>query len=257
MPELINRSPVIIPGCEDRSIRREGKTTIATNLAGIFAQSGKLSLLLDADMRRPRVHKVLGISNRVGLSDLFRERLGSEIVCRPWNGQKDIKVITSGSLPPNPNELLGSERMELILEELKAMADVVIIDSPPTVVTDAQVLAAKVDGILMVIQPGQTHADAALAMREQFDRAGGRMLGVVFNRIPRNRSHYYGGYRYYSPYYYSNSYAYTTEGLGELEERSNGKKAPRQPVRLWSRKLRERLERKPDSVEEHDSHLST
>jgi len=184
----------------------EGKTTVSANLAAIIAQAGKSTLLLDADLRRPRVHKILGTNNRVGLSDLFRERLNIQAVRNNWNGSKEMTVITSGGLPPNPAELLGSERMDFILGELSGLVDVVVIDSPPTVVTDAQILAPKVDGILLVIQPGHTHADLARATREQFERAGGRMLGVVFNRIPRNRSQYYGGYRYYSPYYYAEGY---------------------------------------------------
>ena len=184
----------------------EGKTTVAANLAAIIAQAGKNVLLLDADLRRPKIHKVLGVTNRIGLSDLFRERLSLQSVRNRWNGTKEMAVITSGTLPPNPAELLGSDRMGFILGELSSSAEVVVIDSPPTVVTDAQVMAPKVDGILLVIQPGQTRADSATAACEQFERAGGRLLGVVFNRIPRNRNHYYGGYRYYSPYYYSEGY---------------------------------------------------
>jgi len=96
------------------------------------------------------------------------------------------------------------------------------------VVTDAQVLAPKVDGILLVIQPGQTRADSALAAREQFERAGGRILGVVFNRIPRNRSHYYGGYRYYSPYYYSDGYYHYSSKDSGLENNPIGTSGDKQ-----------------------------
>ena len=195
----------------------EGKTTVSANLAAIIAQAGKNTLLLDADMRRPRVHKMLGINNRIGLSDLFRERLNIQAVRNNWNGTQELTVITSGNLPPNPAELLSSERMDFIVGELSGLVDVVVIDSPPTLVTDAQVLAPKVDGILLVIQPGQTRADSALAAREQFERAGGRLVGVVFNRIPRNRNHYYGGYRYYSPYYYAEGYYHYSSKDSGLE----------------------------------------
>lgn len=197
-----------------------GKTTVAANLAAIIAQGGKTTVLLDADMRRPKVHKVLGISNRVGLSDLFREHLALGSVLESWNGNKELAVITSGSVPPNPAELLSSDRMAFILGEISANAEAVVIDSPPTLVTDAQVLAAKVDGILLVVQPGHTRADATLATLEQFNRAGGRVLGVVFNRIPRNRDYYYGGYRYYAPYYSGNYNRYSPKesGLAILEQ---------------------------------------
>ena len=208
----------------------EGKTTVSANLAAIIAQGGKTCLLIDADMRRPRVHKVLGIPNRLGLSDLFRDRSNLRSVYSNWNGHTGMSVMTSGSLPPNPSELLGSDRMAFILGEVSSDAEVVIIDSPPTLVTDAQVLSSKVDGVVLVIQPGNTHADAAQAALEQFRRAGGRVLGVVFNRIPRNRDHYYGGYRYYSPYYSGGYYHYhyrsKDAGLDKSDaDKSNGRGA--------------------------------
>ena len=173
----------------------DGKTTVAANLAAIFAQGGKRVLLMDCDLRRPRVHRFLGIQNRVGLTDLFRDSLGVEAVTYQWSdsNSKSMSVITSGSLPPNPAELLGSQKMNSILAELVSRVDVVIIDSPPSLVSDAQILAAKVDGVLLVVQPGKTHAGAARAMREQLARAGARVVGAVFNRIPRSHGYYYGG----------------------------------------------------------------
>lgn len=184
----------------------DGKTTIATNLASIIAQGGKRVALMDCDLRRPRVHRFLGIQNRVGMTDLFRDNLDMDSVIQQWtdSGSASLSVVTSGSLPPNPTELLGSQKMDFILSEISNRADVIVIDSPPSMVSDAQVLAAKVDGVLLVIQPGKTHMGAARATREQLDRAGARVVGAVFNRIPRKSSYYYGGYRYYSPYYSQN-----------------------------------------------------
>jgi Mrp family chromosome partitioning ATPase len=97
--------------------------------------------------------------------------------------------------------------MSLILAELRKLVDIIVIDTPPALVADAQILAGKVDAVLMVIQPGHTHSEAARAALELFKRAGSRVIGTVLNRIPRNRAYYYGGYRYYSAYskngYYS------------------------------------------------------
>ena len=178
----------------------EGKTTVAVNLAAIFALSGKKVALLDADMRRPSVHRLLGLPNRGGLSNLFRNQEGVQTVSRTKLELPNLMIVTSGSLPPNPAELLGSERMMQLLDELCEQVDIVVIDTPPSLVADAQILAARVDAVLLVIQPGKTQADFARSSLEMFHRAGARVIGTVMNRIPRNRDYYYGGYKYYSPY---------------------------------------------------------
>lgn len=180
----------------------EGKTTVATNLAAVMAQANKRVILLEGDLRRPRVHRALGMSNQIGLSDVFRGQMDIRDVAR-YSKVKDLAVITSGSLPPNPAELLGSARMVQILSRLVESASVVIIDSPPFVVTDATVLAAKVDGVLLVIQPGKTHAEAAKAMLAQLQRADAHVVGVVLNRVPRKNANYYGYYRYDNDSVYS------------------------------------------------------
>lgn len=184
----------------------EGKTTVAANLAAIYSQAKRRVVLVDADMRRPHVHRYFGMSNREGLSNLFRNQVDIQNVSHSKVDLPHLKVITSGSLPPNPAELLGSDRMVNILNELQTHAEMVVIDTPPALVSDAQVLAAKVDAVLIVIQPGVTNAEAARSAMESYKRAGARVVGVVLNRIPRNRSYYYGGYKYYSPYSESKGY---------------------------------------------------
>ena len=179
----------------------DGKTTVAVNLASIIAQGGKKVLLLDADLRRPRVHRFLGMPNKVGLTDLFRDTHQIDEVKFNYDesNSSSMSVISSGSLPPNPAELLGTKKMESILDELASKADVVVIDSPPTLVADAQILASKVDGVLIILTPGKTHMGALRSLHQQLSKAGAHIVGIVFNRIPRNSEHYYGGYSYYSP----------------------------------------------------------
>ncbi|RPJ38047.1 MAG: polysaccharide biosynthesis tyrosine autokinase, partial [Chloroflexi bacterium] len=207
----------------------EGKTTVATNLAAIFSQASKRVALVDGDLRRPHIHSMFGMSNRDGLSNLFRNQASPHSVSRSKVDLPQLMIITSGSLPPNPAELLGSERMEQILKDLHSLADIVLIDTPPSVVADAQVLAAKVDAVIMVIQPGKTHAEAARVTLETFKRAGARVVGVVLNRIPRNRNYYYGGYQYYSPYSEKKGY-YSSNGSKPVE-------APLEPAQTYTAEM--------------------
>jgi capsular exopolysaccharide synthesis family protein len=177
----------------------EGKTMIAINLATVIAQGGKRVLLIDADMRRPRIHSVFGISNRVGLSTLFRGNMATRSVMCSVEGLENVFIITSGSLPPNPMELLASAKMDYILQEASQDVDMIIVDSPPSLVADYQVLATKLDGVLMVIQSRYTRADAAFAMLEQLGRVDGNLLGAVMNKIPYDGFYHGEYYRYYHP----------------------------------------------------------
>jgi non-specific protein-tyrosine kinase len=199
------------PGPED------GKSTVATNLAVVMAQGGRRVVLMEADMRRPRLHRMMGLPNRLGLSDLFvrpLRELGDAVQPSRF---ETLAVLTSGGLPPNPAELLGTERMTQILQAAAQAADIVIIDSPPMgVVTDASVLAPRVDAVLLVVEPGQTPLAAARQAVDQLRRAGANVIGLVFNNVVLKRGGYYNGY--YSGHY-SYEYAYGEDG----RTRSGGK----------------------------------
>jgi len=179
-----------------------GKTSIAINLAIVIAQSGKRVILMDADLRRPNVHRVLSLTNQKGLSDVFRGTIDIYNVTIPYK-EGNIFVVPSGTPPPNPAELLSSKKMDQILDSLKKVADVVIVDGPPFLVTDAQILASKVDGVLLVVRYGFSRKNAAVSAVQQLKRADARPIGVVMNRIPRTASGYfgYGMYHYYPGYY--------------------------------------------------------
>lgn len=180
----------------------EGKTTIATNLAIVMSQLGRKVILIDADLRRPRVHKALGITNVMGLSDVLRNHATIQEVAQPW-GNTNLMIMTSGSLPPNPAEVLSSDRMIQVLSDLKNIADMVIIDSPPSLLADASVLAARADGVLLVVQSNKTQMNAAMAMIEQLKRVGAHVVGVALNRINSHETYYhYGNLKNYTNYAY-------------------------------------------------------
>ena len=206
----------------------EGKTTIVTNLAIVMAQSGKRVTIIDGDLRRPSIHRRTGVNNQVGLSFLFMQPKMILNGALQKSRIPGVSVITSGNIPPNPSELLGSQKMDQILEKVKEESDIILIDTPPAlVVTDASVLAPQVDGVLIVVRPGVTKLAAAKQTVEQLHRVGANIFGVVLNNLDLNRSkygHYYARkYRYYSAYHYGKKNKYYTEEDSKPLPKLNGK----------------------------------
>jgi len=162
----------------------DGKSTVAANLALAFAQAGRRTILVDADLRRPAIHDFFDLSNGYGLTSLIRSPEVIELgqVLRVID-EPNLRVLTSGPLPPNPAELLGSNRMHSIVERLEAEADLVVFDSPPAgAVTDAAVISSLSDGTVLVVAAERTRRGAARSASEAVSRVGGHLLGVVLNR---------------------------------------------------------------------------
>ena len=175
----------------------EGKSTTAANLAIVLTQTGKRVLLMDCDMRNPTVHRNFKLSNKVGLSSCIS--LGTELAEAVQETElENLDALTSGVIPPNPSELLGSERMQAILARAQEEYDYVLLDTPPVLpVTDTLVLGSLVDGLILVLDSGEIKVEMARDVKAQLMHAGANILGVVLNKV-RSEHHGYGyGYYYY------------------------------------------------------------
>ena len=162
----------------------EGKTVTASNLAVSFAQAGRTTCLVDADLRRPTIHELFGLSNERGLTTLMAGDESSYEAATHATDVSRLRVLTSGPLPPNPAELLASPRMRAILAGLLEQVDLVVIDSPPLqAVTDAAVLSSLVDGTVLVVGAGQTRRASLVRGRDALQRVGARVLGALLNGV--------------------------------------------------------------------------
>ncbi len=158
----------------------EGKTTTLANLAVVSAQAGRRVILVDADLRRPTLHRIFGLPNEMGLTTMMRDEEALAAPPLQATGVEGLSVLTSGPLPPNPADLMGSRRMEEVIAALSERADQVLFDTPPVVaVTDAAVLATKVDGVLLVIGAGKTRRDQARAAVQRLEQINARLVGAV------------------------------------------------------------------------------
>lgn len=173
----------------------EGKSTVAANTAVVFAQEGKRVLLVDADMRKPTVHYTFHMTNTTGLSNLLTRQAALEDVVKV-SDQDNLNIITCGPIPPNPSELLGSRTMDAVLMEMLRAFDVVIFDAPPVLaVTDAQIMANKADGTILVLNTAKTEKVAVEKSKELLEKSNANVLGVVMNNYTYENDVYY--YQYY------------------------------------------------------------
>ncbi|MBI2864824.1 MAG: CpsD/CapB family tyrosine-protein kinase [Chloroflexi bacterium] len=171
----------------------EGKSTTLANLAVVMAQTGSKIILADCDLRRPSIHSIFGLGNSAGLTSLVLDSTSRQLPLQE-SGVDNLFVLPSGPLPPNPSELLGSRRMGEVIDLLKSEADLVLFDSPPVIaVTDAAILATRVDGVLLVVNAGRTKRELANKAKALLEKVNANILGVVLNNVKFDSSlhHYY------------------------------------------------------------------
>ena len=174
----------------------EGKTTTVANLAVTFGQAGNRVILVDADLRRPSLHRLFGLDNSVGLTNLFIDTTGQQMSPHlQGTSAPNLRVLTSGPLPPNPSELLASQKMRSVVDWLRGEADIVLFDCPPILaVTDAAILGHQVDGVLLVFSAHRTKRDNAAKAKSLLEKVNANILGVILNNVQLDSSLY----RYYS-----------------------------------------------------------
>ncbi|KQO11969.1 chromosome partitioning protein [Agreia sp. Leaf244] len=189
-------------GREDRSfvitssIESEGKSTSAANLAIALADSGLRVLLIDADLRRPKLHEYMGLEGAVGLTDLLIGTAEPQDVIQPW-GKQDLFILPAGKIPPNPSELLGSEALNKLVVEFNGAFDVVLFDAPPLLpVTDAAILARVVGGTIVVCAAGKTHKNQLKGAFTALQNVDAPVSGVVLTMLPTKGPDAYGYGRY-------------------------------------------------------------
>jgi capsular exopolysaccharide synthesis family protein len=163
----------------------EGKSTTLANLAVVSAQAGRKVILVGADLRRPRLFQILNLNNETGLTTMMMDDAALASPPLQETGVEGLLALTSGPLPPNPAELMGSRRMEEVIAALAGRADQVFFDAPPVVaVTDAAVLATKVDGVLLVVSAGTTRRENARLAVQRLEQINARLLGTVLTNVP-------------------------------------------------------------------------
>jgi capsular exopolysaccharide synthesis family protein len=177
------------------SVAGEGATTVASNLAVALAQSGDQVILVDANLRQPMVSELFGLDPAVGLTTVLTELPRLDDALQRWHRESALRVLTSGSIPPNPSELLGSHRMLDVISALKERAAVVVFDTPPLLpVTDAAALSRLTDGVLVVCRAHSTTADQLERASQSLKSVGTQVLGLVLNRVSYRRSASDGAY---------------------------------------------------------------
>ena len=180
----------------------EGKTTTAVNTAVMLAQTGAEVLIIDCDLRRPRVHAHFGIANGQGLTNHLSGENNTDSLLQPYDKLPNLKIMTSGPVPPNPAELLGSDEMRKLIHKMGERFAHIVIDSPPSIsFTDSSILSTMVDGVILVVHGGKSSRSVVRRAKQQLADIGAHLYGVVLNNVKLEGSNSYYYYGYYSSYY--------------------------------------------------------
>lgn len=181
----------------------EGKSTTVANLGTVMAQMGKQVIVVDADLRRPVQHKIFGLPNNQGLTTALLDQQTPIVDHIQASKIPGLRIMVSGPIPPNPAELLNSQRMAQVMEALRQAADIVIFDTPPALtVADASIIAPQVDGCILVVETGKTRRDTFIQAAQRLQTSGANLFGALLNRLKPGRSGYYYDYYYYYYHYY-------------------------------------------------------
>jgi capsular exopolysaccharide synthesis family protein len=182
----------------------EGKTTTAINTAFMLAQTGAEILLIDCDLRRPRLHVQFNLPNTRGVTSYLSGEKDLDSLIQVYDKLPNLKVLTCGAIPPNPAELLGSEEMRQLLSTLSEKFTHIVVDSPPCIsFTDASILSTFVDGVMLVVHSGRSSRAVVRRAKQQLLDVGANIFGVVLNNVKIDSHSYYHSLYYTSAYYYS------------------------------------------------------
>jgi capsular exopolysaccharide synthesis family protein len=164
---------------------QENQPIVIANLAVIMAQGGNRTILADCDLRRPVLHEIFGADNSRGITTMMLDESAMSEPPAQRTEIENLRLLPSGPLPPNPADLLGSRRMDVVISRLVESADIVLLNAPPVIaVTDAALLGSKVDGVLLVISAGSTRRDHAERAKEMLDKVNARIVGTVLDNAP-------------------------------------------------------------------------
>ena len=178
------------------SMPEEGKSTTISNLAVTLAQQGQKVLLVDADLRKPTIHKIMKLKNRNGLTSLLTKKSLPDKAIKQAPEVDNLYILPSGFIPPNPSELLASKMMEELISTFSEEYDLILFDTPPVLaVTDAQILSNRCDGVVLVIKSNQTEKKDLVKAKDLLDRTQCNVMGTILNAVDQKDANYYNYYR--------------------------------------------------------------